>query len=95
MWLGSGYWGAMEQKTRLRIQVTSTIEPDGPLSGLVSILSGNFFAKDAFAAGLIQRFELNIQPLILGGHAVRIRQAQVSSSSFGSVQSPGWLPSWL
>jgi putative transposase len=24
-----GYWGATEQKTRLRIQVTSTIEPDG------------------------------------------------------------------
>jgi hypothetical protein len=29
----SGYWGATEQKTRLRIQVTSTIEPDGLRSG--------------------------------------------------------------
>src|SRR5260370_25324168 len=28
-----GYWGATEQKTRLRIQVTSTIEPDGLRSG--------------------------------------------------------------
>ena len=26
---GLGYWGATEQKTRLRIQVTSTIESDG------------------------------------------------------------------
>jgi tripartite-type tricarboxylate transporter receptor subunit TctC len=30
---GIGYWGATEQKTRLRIQVTSTIEPDGLRSG--------------------------------------------------------------
>jgi hypothetical protein len=29
----TGYWGATGQKTRLRIQVTSTIEPDGPRSG--------------------------------------------------------------
>jgi hypothetical protein len=28
-----GYWGATEQKTRLRLQVTSTIEPDGPRRG--------------------------------------------------------------
>jgi len=28
-----GYWAATEQKTRLRIQVTSTIEPDGLRSG--------------------------------------------------------------
>jgi hypothetical protein len=35
----------------------------------VSIRSGNFFTKDAFAAGLLQSFELNIQALILGGHA--------------------------
>jgi hypothetical protein len=28
-----GYWGATEQKTRLRIQATSTIESDGLRSG--------------------------------------------------------------
>jgi hypothetical protein len=28
-----GYWGATEQKTRLRIQMTSTIEPDRLRSG--------------------------------------------------------------
>lgn len=28
-----GYWGATEQKTRLRIQVTSTLESDGLRSG--------------------------------------------------------------
>jgi hypothetical protein len=39
-----GYWGATEQKTRLRIQVTSTIEPDGPRSdrnwGMATIRDG-------------------------------------------------------
>jgi hypothetical protein len=28
-----GYWGAMEQKTRLRIQATSSVESDGLRSG--------------------------------------------------------------
>jgi hypothetical protein len=30
---GLGYWGAMEQKTRLRIQATSHVESDGLRSG--------------------------------------------------------------
>jgi hypothetical protein len=31
--VGGGYWGATEQKTRLRIQATLTIESDGLRSG--------------------------------------------------------------